>query len=176
MNPNQSAAAKTRWKTTATMTSRRPEPLGAVERIGYRFRTRKVSERTVAAKAIAIRSGETGMSASHCETADRVQFMLRSERLQTFRQTHRDKDPDSRRVAVQADDLDWAAFAGAGPVLDCNPHQYRQTEEVGVSVVQHVRLVQTCSPLCARRRFEAHTTEVAAPRRVKSYEYGRPSR
>lgn len=91
--------------------------------------------------------------------------------------THCDEDPDSRRVPVQADDLDWAAFARAGPVLDRDPHQYRQTQEVGVSVAhsrgQYKRRVLL---LCARKRFGAHTTEVAAPRRVKSYEYGRPSR
>jgi hypothetical protein len=55
--------------------------------------------------------------------------------------THRDEDPNSRRVAVDADDLDGAALRSSRPVLDRSPDEDGKTEAVGVAVKWKSELV-----------------------------------
>lgn len=89
--------------------------------------------------------------------------------------THGDDDPDGGRVAVQAQDLDGAAVRSASPVLDGEPHEQGDAEAVGVSVGA-VRCQPSSPSHTQCGEGETDTTEVAAPRRVKSYEYAASSR
>jgi hypothetical protein len=101
-----------------------------------------------------------GMSVSHCEAT--AGSALGADGRKSDR-AHCDEDPDRRLIAVETDDLDGTSLGGACPVLDRSPHDDGQAEAVGVAErtnVSHGLLIWDIGA--------TYTTEVAAPRRVKS--------